>query len=212
MTEHDVRATVELSTDLLLATVDGMTAAQLREPSRLPDWTRAHLLNHLAGAPEAQAGARRSVAELSADLRAAADRLERELDAAANGSDPGSEVARPQLLGRLRELEVHHVDLDLGYRFDDVPEWVAAWLVGDIVATFAARDEPLAVRISATDAGLERELGQGGPLVRGSVADLLGWLSGRTDGVGLSVEVDAAEGVEGVEAEGAGLPGVPAWI
>jgi maleylpyruvate isomerase len=170
-----------------------MTAAQLREPSRLPDWTRAHLLNHLAGAPEAQAGARRSVAELSAEIRAATDRLEREVGAAASDGDP-------RLMARLREVEVHHVDLDLGYRFEDVPEWVAAWLVGDIIATFAGRGEPLAVHIAATDVELERELGQGGPLVSGSVAELLGWLSGRSDGAELRVE--------GADQ----LPAVPAWI
>jgi maleylpyruvate isomerase len=37
-----------LATDRLLATVDGMDDAALREPSLLPGWTRAHVLTHVA--------------------------------------------------------------------------------------------------------------------------------------------------------------------
>ena len=37
-----------VSTDRLLATVDGLDDAALRQPSRLPGWTRAHVLTHIA--------------------------------------------------------------------------------------------------------------------------------------------------------------------
>ena len=36
------------ATDRLLATVDGMTEEELHEPSRLPGWTRGHVLTHIA--------------------------------------------------------------------------------------------------------------------------------------------------------------------
>jgi maleylpyruvate isomerase len=36
------------STDRLLATVDGLDDVALRAPSRLPGWTRAHVLTHIA--------------------------------------------------------------------------------------------------------------------------------------------------------------------
>ena len=90
---------VEVSTDLFLASVDALRDSQVREPTLLPDWTRAHLITHVARAAESlcrlldwartgveqqqyasaeartqeiEAGARRSVQALAADLRATA--------------------------------------------------------------------------------------------------------------------------------------------
>ncbi len=87
------------STDRLLATADGLTDAQAAEGSRLPGWTRGHVLTHIARnadgfrnllawartgietpmypseearARGVEAGAGRSAAELAADLRASA--------------------------------------------------------------------------------------------------------------------------------------------
>src|SRR3954451_15483752 len=39
---------VEAASDRLLATVEGLTVAGFAEPSVLPDWTRAHVVAHLA--------------------------------------------------------------------------------------------------------------------------------------------------------------------
>ena len=39
---------VEAASDRLLATVEGLSAAGFAEPSVLPDWTRAHVVAHLA--------------------------------------------------------------------------------------------------------------------------------------------------------------------
>ena len=88
------------STDRLLATADALTDAQAAAPSRLPGWTRGHVLTHLArnadgfrnlvgwaatgdrdpdvpqskrpGTAAIEAGAGRPAAELAADLRASA--------------------------------------------------------------------------------------------------------------------------------------------
>ena len=86
-------------TDRLLATADGLTDAQAAGGSRLPGWTRGHVLTHIARnadgfrnllawartgietpmypseesrARSVEAGAGRSAAELAADLRASA--------------------------------------------------------------------------------------------------------------------------------------------
>jgi maleylpyruvate isomerase len=235
MPDEDVQSAIEVSTDLVLASLAGLTEAQLREPSGLPGWTRAHVVTHLARSAEAlvrvmdwaatgveqqpyvsaeardeeiQSGGRRSGAELAADLRGAATAFEQRvhtLPPAAWDTEvrPRGEPLTPArlLMVRLRELEIHHVDLAAGYRVEDIPEWVAAWIVDDVLATFAVRSEPFAVRIRASDAELDRELGQGGPLVEGPLAGLLGWLSGRTG----PEELTLAD-------EGAQLPVVPRWM
>jgi maleylpyruvate isomerase len=87
------------STDRLLATADGLTDSEAAAPSRLPGWTRGHVLTHLARNADGfrnlltwartgtetpmypseedrdrsiEAGAGRPAAELAADLRASA--------------------------------------------------------------------------------------------------------------------------------------------
>lgn len=113
------------------------------EPSQLPGWTLGHVLTHLArdadshlrllaGAPqypggsdqrtaEIEAGADRPWDALLADLRAAQARLAQAWANATDG-DPGP-AARVERSARARwrEVEVHRVDLGLGYRFADVP-------------------------------------------------------------------------------------------
>jgi maleylpyruvate isomerase len=237
MSDEDVQSAIDVSTDLVLASLAALTQAQLREPSVLPDWTRAHVVTHLARSAEAlvrvmnwaatgveqqpypsaeardadiQAGGRRSGAELAADLRASAEAFDERVrtlppDAWTREVTPRGEPLTPTrlLMVRLRELEVHHVDLAAGYHVDDIPEWVALWTLDDVLTTLAKQPTPPAVRIRATDADVERELGSRGPLVEGPLAALLGWLSGRT-------------GPEQLRCEGAGgeadFPAVPRWL
>ena len=104
------------------------------------------------------------------------------------------------ILIRLRELEIHHVDLAVGYTFDDIPEEAASWIINDIVDTLSGRSTTPPIRLVADDAELDREIGSRGPVVSGSQADLLGWLSGRLPGTGLAVE-----GADEV-------PSAPVWI
>jgi maleylpyruvate isomerase len=214
--------TIEVSTDLLLVSVDAMTKEDVRGPTLLPDWSRGHLLTHIARsadslarlvewartgieqkqyaseearAAQIQAGARRSPAELAADIKASAVAFEqaaRSLPESARYFElrlrSGVPVTAERLLFvRLRELEVHHVDLDVGYTWADIPPDVTTAVIDDIVATLSKREEVPPVRLVATDVELERQIGLRGPVLTGEQADLLAWLSGRSPGVGLTV-------------------------
>lgn len=103
-TADDPAATgpVTAATDRFIATVDGFDAAALAAPSRLPEWTRAHVVAHVARHADAmvnlltwartgtvtyqyasaddrlsgiEAGAGMALDDLVADLRAAAERF-----------------------------------------------------------------------------------------------------------------------------------------
>ncbi|MGB0112563.1 MAG: maleylpyruvate isomerase N-terminal domain-containing protein [Ilumatobacteraceae bacterium] len=122
--------------------------------SLLPDWTIAHVITHvvnsgdghlrmLAAAArgeigvqypggreqregEIQEGARRSAAELLADLRRGTDALEAQWAAmptwAGTGMSMGGEVPVADLpFLRIREVAIHHIDLGLGATFDGLP-------------------------------------------------------------------------------------------
>jgi maleylpyruvate isomerase len=134
----------------LLVTLSRLTDDDVRRPSLLPGWTRGHVATHLARGAEAlrnlledrpsyvsrdardtdiEAGSGRGAAELAGDVRATAaafretalaqpdDAWDRVLTVAGMGSFPASQV----LVRRLVELELHHVDLDAGYRSTDWP-------------------------------------------------------------------------------------------
>ncbi|MCB5906871.1 maleylpyruvate isomerase family mycothiol-dependent enzyme [Streptomyces pinistramenti] len=180
---------------------------------RLLEWARTGVetpqyASMDARAAEIEDGARRPVAVLVDDVVESAARFD-----AAVRALPGpawlrhvrprtGELCSPERLVamRLRELEVHHADLAAGYTFADVPEPAARWIIDDIVAAQARRDGTQALRIEATDAGLVREWGTGGPVVSGPLAGLLAWLSGRAAG-----ESSAVSGAEGI-------PEAPYWI
>ncbi|KAK1178411.1 maleylpyruvate isomerase family mycothiol-dependent enzyme [Streptomyces sp. NBS 14/10] len=90
---------------------------------------------------------------------------------------------------RLAEVELHHVDLGVGYTLADLP---AAFVEQELdfltEERFAGRVDVPALRLVSGDGGRVRYTGgEGEPLtVEGSPAALLGWLSGRTDGADLS--------------------------
>ncbi|MDI1458815.1 maleylpyruvate isomerase family mycothiol-dependent enzyme [Streptomyces sp. ATE26] len=94
-----------------------------------------------ARAAEIEAGAGRPVAALVADIRHTAARFEdavRALPPAAWHHEVRmrtGELRTPAALipTRLRELEIHHADLDVGYSFADIPADAARWIIGDIV-------------------------------------------------------------------------------
>jgi maleylpyruvate isomerase len=141
---------VDDATAQLLETLGRLTDADVRQPSLLPGWTRGHVLTHLARGGDAlrdvleggpgypsreardaaiEAGAGRPIAEHIADVRAAAAAFR---EATLRQPDEAwarevSVLGRPQfpagqvLLRRLVELELHHVDLDAGYRPSDWP-------------------------------------------------------------------------------------------
>jgi maleylpyruvate isomerase len=97
---------------------------------------------------------------------------------------------------RLREVEIHHVDLAAGYNRSDWPLPFATLLL-DSMAKRGAWSEPFRVRPNDVD-GLWTFGEDGGPTVTGSAADLGWWLTGRGSG-------------EGLTSDSGTLPGIGAW-
>ena len=163
-----------------------------------------------------EAGAVRPVPEQVADLAAASERFA--AAARALPDDRGDVLVRGLSgralragdlpWGRLRELEIHHVDLDVGYG----PErWDAAFvarLLPEVVASYAGRDAVPAVTLQAEDTGRTWALGTGGGVtVTGPERALLGWLVGRSAGEALRASGGPSGGPEG-----GALPVLPAWM
>ncbi len=147
------------------ARVADLDDATLRRPSRLPGWTVAHVLTHLArnadsvvrrldgaragelveqyagGAAarsaDIEAGAARPARDVVADLVRADDAVDRAFAAADDGlwtatvhlGGGSTGLARELVFRRWREVEVHLVDVGLGYEWTDWPdELVQRWL------------------------------------------------------------------------------------
>jgi maleylpyruvate isomerase len=220
------------STDRLSATAGALTDAQAAAPSRLPGWTRGHVLTHLARnadgfrnlltwagsgnetpmypSEEARArgveeGAARSAAEIAADVQVSAAALAaaaRDLPAPAWDALVARRgvtfQAREIPSRRLAELEIHHVDLDAGYRPADWPaSFVAANLVR-VARDFAGRPDAPACLARPDGLDAAYPIGPAGPdpgrtdrasqvTVSGPPAALLAWLIGRGNGAGLKV-------------------------
>lgn len=111
------------------------------------------------------------------------------------GGDP--RAVETFLFGRLREVEIHHVDLAAGYTPNHWSEGFVRTVLAQVPARLGPRvDAPFSVRAP----GVELVVGDGRP--RGHVAgpggELLAWLLGRSDGSGLTTDLDT-------------LPRVPSW-
>jgi maleylpyruvate isomerase len=224
-------AGIQASTDRLLSSASTLTDKQAAGPSRLPGWTRGHVLTHLARNADGfgnllhwartgsrtpmypseaarneaiEAGAKRSAAELSQDLRDTAARFAAaaaELPAAAWAAQVERRgepfPARDILRTRLSELEFHHVDLGTGYPSGDWPAEFVADALPRVAGSFAGRPDMTACRLVADgwpDTFLVGPAGQDPPdlVVHGPPGQLLAWLSGRADGTGLQVTGAAA--------------------
>lgn len=220
----DVLAQLAQATAGLTTGISGLTDPEAREPSLLPNWTRGHVLTHLArnaeggtrllnwaltGVPSyeypsvedraaaIEAGAGRSAAVLIADARATAEALA----AAAVKLPPnawqhlvtwttGEQTPADMVVrSRLAEVLIHHVDLDLGF---GPVSWPAPFVDDMLTITAGAlvnrSSAPLSARLDASDTGRSFQIGAavGAHWIRGTEADLLAWLLGRSDGAGLS--------------------------
>ncbi|GGX54778.1 maleylpyruvate isomerase family mycothiol-dependent enzyme [Streptomyces minutiscleroticus] len=218
MTDHarDLES-VRRATERLLSAAARLDNAGVTEPSRLPGWTRGHVLAHLSrnadalaevfagrpmyASPEArdadiERDAPRPLAAHLADLRESADRLREAEAATADWSrtvelrNGVTDVASRVPFRRWAEVELHHVDLDAGYELEDLPEEFTDREIAFLAERFDGHPEVPPVRL---DAGDGRSWTTGGGAgggtvgVRGTAADLLGWLSGRRDGSALDV-------------------------
>ena len=206
------------ATRRLVRSVDGMPEHTYAEPSLLPDWTRGHVVAHLALNAEGLAGALRGLTEgTSVPMYASPEA--RDADIAALGK-AAPEAIRSRLLGgttdfvsavsavpeeawgvdldrtpggrtykagavvgmRHREVEIHHADLGLGYTHADWPQQFAVRLID----AMARREHPTPFSMRALDLDRTWHVGDGGPTVSATAAELGWWLTGRGDGAGLS--------------------------
>jgi maleylpyruvate isomerase len=223
------------ATDRLLATVDAFSDADVRTPSALPGWTRAHVLTHVARNADAVAnlahwartgeerpmyaggadgrnaaieeGAGRHIGDLRLDIDESAERL---LAAFAGFSADGlarqvEAMRGAKLVGwelpnmRLREVEIHHVDLAAGYTWTDWSPAFAAHALDIAAAQFAARGDCPVSALHDVEGGVW-QLGGAGPTLSGPTHELAAWLVGRSDGAALTPSAPGA------------VPPAPRWI
>ena len=163
---------VRRATRQVLRAIDDLTDEQAAAPSRLPGWTRAEVITHLARnadairsmveaaargevgsmypSPEVRAegiaaGRAAGAAVLRADLRGAHDRLVDAWSAlpadawARTGRASMTRTMREFVWVRRREVEIHHVDLDLGYESSDWPVGFVDHALHEIFAELPAR-------------------------------------------------------------------------
>ncbi len=214
---HDL-ASVRDATEGLLTAVGKLDNASVTQPSRLPGWTRGHVLAHLArnadalvnvleGRPMYLSGeardadierdAPRPLDVQLADLRASAARFQE------TGAAPADWSRTVELRGgvtdsasrvpfrRWVEVELHHVDLGIGYELEDLPAHFAEREIVFLADRFAGHPDVPPTRLTdgtrAWNTG--REPGDGPEVtVTGRPADLLGWLAGRRSGSALTVD------------------------
>jgi maleylpyruvate isomerase len=149
------------------------------------------------------AGAGRSWRALTADVRDSAARFRRAADALTaqqwvsqldlpQGSSPAARIP----WRRLREVEVHHVDLGLAYGPADWSESFAHRVLHEVAGDL----DGVSLTLRAEGVGHPVPVGAGGPPeVRGPAYALAAWLAGRSTGTGLTVDPPGP------------LPAVPDW-
>ncbi|MEV5507445.1 maleylpyruvate isomerase family mycothiol-dependent enzyme [Streptomyces orinoci] len=213
---HDL-ALLRQADERLLTALEKLDDAAVAAPSRLPGWTGGHVLAHLArnadalvnvlaGRPmyvsaeardaDIERDAPRPLAAQLADLRASGRRFADATAAPADWSrtvtlrngvtDSASRVP----FRRLIEVELHHVDLGIGYELEDLPAEFTARETEFLTDRFTGHPDVPATLLTAPD-GRQWRTGhtEGEPVrVTGAPADLMGWLAGRRDGSALRTE------------------------
>ncbi|WP_155056437.1 maleylpyruvate isomerase family mycothiol-dependent enzyme [Streptomyces blattellae] len=203
------------ATERLLTAAAKLDDAALTEPSLLPRWTRGHVLAHLArnadalvnvleGRPMYVSGEARD-ADIERDAPRPLDiQLADVRDTAARFQEAGAAPAdwsrTVELRGgvtdsasrvpfrRWMEVDLHHVDLGIGYELEDLPEEFVERAVDFLAARFTGHPDVPPTRITDGTRAWSTGRGAGAPdiTVTGSRPDLLGWLAGRRDGSGLT--------------------------
>ncbi|MFF9375149.1 maleylpyruvate isomerase family mycothiol-dependent enzyme [Streptomyces griseoluteus] len=213
---HDL-ARVQEATERLLSAAAALDNAALSEPSRLPGWTRGHVLAHIARNADALVNVLEgrpmyvSAETRDADIERDAPRpLETHLtdvrDSAARfdaaGSAPGdwnrvvelrngiTDVADRLPFRRWAEIELHHVDLGAGYELEDLPAEFTERETEFLAQRFLGHPDVPPTLLS--DGTRTWTTGQEAPepevTVNGTPADLLGWLAGRRGETALEVK------------------------
>jgi maleylpyruvate isomerase len=143
---------------------------------------------------EIEAGRALPARELQARLGDSCEQLWSALEAAPDEvwGSPAIGISGEVLVGaglvvaRLREVEVHHVDLAYGYAPDD---WPFAWVVEEMERAMldlpARLPTGIAVVLTASDAGQHWVAGSGSSLeISGTTGELFAWVTGRASHVG----------------------------
>ncbi|MFJ8307543.1 MULTISPECIES: maleylpyruvate isomerase family mycothiol-dependent enzyme [unclassified Streptomyces] len=206
---------VREATERLLTAAAGLDNASVTEPSRLPGWSRGHVLAHiarnadalvnvLAGRPmyasaeirdaDIDRDAPRPLAVQLADVRDSAAAFQAEADRPADWSrtvelrNGVTDAAARVPFRRLVEVELHHVDLGIGYELEDLPEDFVRREIDFLADRFTGHQDLPSIALT-DDTGRSWTTGggaDGGPVqVTGPAADLVGWLAGRRDGAAL---------------------------
>ncbi|MER5524514.1 maleylpyruvate isomerase family mycothiol-dependent enzyme [Streptomyces sp. NPDC002677] len=212
---HDL-ASVQEATDRLLTAVAKLDNASVGRPSRLPDWTVGHVLAHLARNADALANvldghpmyvsgeARDADIERDAPRPLDAQLTDlRESDARfrARGAEPADWTRTVELRNgvtdaaarvpfrRWAEVELHHVDLGIGYELEDLPEEFTEREIDFLADRFLAHPDVPATRITDGTRAWRtgRQASRPEVTVTGRPADLLGWLAGRRAEAALEV-------------------------
>lgn len=209
-------ASVRDATKRLLTAAAALDGTAVTQESRLPGWTRGHVLAHLArnadalvnvfeGRPmyaspaardtDIERDAPRPLAVQLADVRDSAARFQaaaaavedwsRTLELRNGVKDAASRVP----FRRWIEVELHHVDLGIGYELEDLPGDFTEREIGFLADRFTGHPEVPGTRVTdGTRAwATGRTADAPGVTVTGPAPELLGWLAGRRDGSGLDV-------------------------
>ncbi|MFI1026611.1 maleylpyruvate isomerase family mycothiol-dependent enzyme [Streptomyces sp. NPDC020951] len=213
---HDLDS-VRAATERLLTEVGALDNASAAEPSRLPGWSRGHVLAHIArnadalvnvleGRPmyadahvrdaDIERDAPRPLDVQLADLRESGVRFQEAGAAPADWSRTVQlrngvvDAAARVPFRRWVEVELHHVDLGIGYELEDLSEEFTEREIEFLAERFDGHPDVPPTRL--TDASRAWSTGRkaDGPevTVTGAPADLLGWLAGRRAGSGLTVD------------------------
>ncbi|MER5976653.1 maleylpyruvate isomerase family mycothiol-dependent enzyme [Streptomyces sp. NPDC001857] len=212
---HDLLC-VQDATERLLTAVAKLDDASVATSSRLPGWSRGHVLAHLsrnadalvnvlAGRPmyvdatardaDIERDAPRPLEAHLTDLRESASRFQEAAGVPGDWSrtvelrNGVTDSASRLPFRRWVEVELHHVDLGIGYELEDLPEEFTERETGFLADRFAGHPDVPPTRL--TDGTRAWRTGRPGDApetaVTGAPADLLGWLAGRRDGAALTV-------------------------
>ncbi|OAH16052.1 maleylpyruvate isomerase family mycothiol-dependent enzyme [Streptomyces jeddahensis] len=223
-------ASVRDATDRLLTAAATLDNASVAEPSRLPGWTRGHVLAHLArnadalvnvleGRPmyadaqqreaDIERDAPRGLEEQLTDVRDSAARFQEACAAPADWSrtvelrNGVTDIASQVPFRRWIEVELHHVDLGIGYELEDLSEEFTQREINflahrfrhhpGVPALLIKQDDGRALGTGAVEGLSLEEIERGREprfdlTVSGRRADLLGWLAGRRDGSSLTTD------------------------
>lgn len=209
-------ASVRDATERLLTAAAKLNNDSVAEPSRLPGWTRGHVLAHLARNADAlvniftgrrmYASAEARDADIErdaprpldvqlADVRESAARLLQAWAATADWArtvelrNGVTDTAAGVPFRRWIEVELHHVDLRIGYELEDLPAEFTEREITFLADRFAGHPEvpPTTITDGTRAWSTGSAAAEPAVTVTGPAPELLGWLAGRRDGAGLTV-------------------------